>query len=104
MNEATRSACVWQTTDLESWKSSLEASSESSSTVRILHKLSQSRGQQGTGIAAAGIYAQLTTGKPLLAHRKTNVTPSATPPENLALSPVSILMATHAMPFQSPLL
>lgn len=29
------------------------------------HKLSQSRGQQGIGIAAAGMYAQLTTGKPL---------------------------------------
>lgn len=29
------------------------------------HKLSQSRGQQGMGIAAVGMYAQLTTGKPL---------------------------------------
>lgn len=29
------------------------------------HKLSQSRGQQGMGIAAAGMYGQLTTGKPL---------------------------------------
>lgn len=29
------------------------------------HKLSQSRGQQGMGISAAGMYAQLTTGKPL---------------------------------------
>jgi DNA topoisomerase-6 subunit B len=29
------------------------------------HKLSQSRGQQGLGISAAGMYAQLTTGKPL---------------------------------------
>jgi len=29
------------------------------------HKLSQSRGQQGIGISAAGMYAQLTTGKPL---------------------------------------
>jgi DNA topoisomerase-6 subunit B len=29
------------------------------------HKLSQSRGQQGMGIAAAGMYAQLTTGKSL---------------------------------------
>lgn len=29
------------------------------------HKLAQSRGQQGMGIAAAGMYAQLTTGKPL---------------------------------------
>ena len=29
------------------------------------HKLSQSRGQQGMGISAAGMYAQLTAGKPL---------------------------------------
>ncbi len=29
------------------------------------HKLSQSRGQQGIGISAAGMYGQLTTGKPL---------------------------------------
>src|SRR5512135_2921888 len=29
------------------------------------HKLSQSRGQQGMGISAAGIYGQLTVGKPL---------------------------------------
>jgi len=29
------------------------------------HKLSQSRGQQGMDISAAGLYAQLTTGKPL---------------------------------------
>jgi DNA topoisomerase-6 subunit B len=29
------------------------------------HKLAQSRGQQGMGISAAGMYAQLTTGKPL---------------------------------------
>ncbi len=29
------------------------------------HKLSQSRGQQGMGISAAGMYAQLTVGKPL---------------------------------------
>jgi len=29
------------------------------------HKLSQSRGQQGMGISAAGMYGQLTTGKPL---------------------------------------
>jgi DNA topoisomerase-6 subunit B len=29
------------------------------------HKLSQSRGQQGMGISAAGMYAQLTLGKPL---------------------------------------
>ena len=32
------------------------------------HKLSQSRGQQGMGIAAAGMYAQLTTGKPMISH------------------------------------
>ena len=30
------------------------------------HKLSQTRGQQGIGIAAAGMYGQLTTGKPML--------------------------------------
>ncbi len=29
------------------------------------HKLSQTRGQQGIGIAAAGMYGQLTTGKPV---------------------------------------
>ena len=29
------------------------------------HKLSQSRGQQGMGISAAGMYGQLTIGKPL---------------------------------------
>lgn len=29
------------------------------------HKLSQSRGQQGIGISAAGMYGQLTTGKPV---------------------------------------
>jgi DNA topoisomerase-6 subunit B len=29
------------------------------------HKLSQSRGQQGMGISAAGMYAQLTVGKPM---------------------------------------
>jgi DNA topoisomerase-6 subunit B len=29
------------------------------------HRLSQSRGQQGLGIAAAGMYGQLTTGKPM---------------------------------------
>ena len=37
------------------------------------HKLSQSRGQQGIGISAAGMYGQLTTGKPVahpLAHRQ----------------------------------
>lgn len=30
------------------------------------HKLSQTRGQQGIGISAAGMYGQLTTGKPVL--------------------------------------
>jgi DNA topoisomerase-6 subunit B len=30
------------------------------------HKLSQSRGQQGIGISAAGMYGQLTTGKPVV--------------------------------------
>ncbi|NOZ84666.1 MAG: DNA topoisomerase VI subunit B [Deltaproteobacteria bacterium] len=30
------------------------------------HRLKQSRGQQGIGISAAGMYAQLTTGKPVL--------------------------------------
>ncbi len=30
------------------------------------HRLRQSRGQQGIGISAAGLYAQLTTGKPVL--------------------------------------
>ena len=29
------------------------------------HRLSQSRGQQGIGISASGLYAQLTTGKPM---------------------------------------
>ena len=29
------------------------------------HKMSQSRGQQGIGISAAGMYGQLTTGKPV---------------------------------------
>lgn len=35
------------------------------------HKLSQSRGQQGIGIAAAGMYGQLTTGKPVLIRSRT---------------------------------
>ena len=30
------------------------------------HKLSQSRGQQGMGISAAGMYGQLTVGKPCI--------------------------------------
>jgi DNA topoisomerase-6 subunit B len=35
------------------------------------HKLSQSRGQQGIGISAAGMYGQLTTGKPMRVVSKT---------------------------------
>ena len=35
------------------------------------HKLSQSRGQQGIGISAAGMYGKLTTGKPVLIYSKT---------------------------------
>jgi DNA topoisomerase VI subunit B len=35
------------------------------------HKLSQSRGQQGIGISAAGMYGQLTTGKPVRVVSKT---------------------------------
>ncbi len=35
------------------------------------HRLRQSRGQQGIGISAAGLYAQLTTGKPVLIVSKT---------------------------------
>ncbi|MFO0665805.1 MAG: DNA topoisomerase VI subunit B [Polyangiaceae bacterium] len=35
------------------------------------HRLKQSRGQQGIGISAAGLYAQLTTGKPVLITSKT---------------------------------
>ena len=35
------------------------------------HKLSQSRGQQGIGISAAGMYGQLTTGKPVLIRSRT---------------------------------
>lgn len=36
------------------------------------HKLSQSRGQQGIGISAAVLYAQLTTGKPTIITSKTD--------------------------------
>ena len=32
------------------------------------HRLKMSRGQQGIGISAAGMYGQLTTGKPMLDH------------------------------------
>jgi DNA topoisomerase VI subunit B len=35
------------------------------------HRLKQSRGQQGIGISAAGLYGQLTTGKPMLITSKT---------------------------------
>ncbi|MBI5535679.1 MAG: DNA topoisomerase VI subunit B [Deltaproteobacteria bacterium] len=35
------------------------------------HRLKQSRGQQGIGISAAGLYAQLTTGKPIVILSKT---------------------------------
>jgi DNA topoisomerase VI subunit B len=35
------------------------------------HRLKQSRGQQGIGISAAGLYAQLTTGKPMVITSKT---------------------------------
>ncbi len=42
------------------------------------HKLSQSRGQQGMGIAAAGMYAQLTTGKPLHVKSRVQGEPTAT--------------------------
>ena len=42
------------------------------------HKLSQSRGQQGMGISAAGMYAQLTTGKSLHVISKVEGEPTAT--------------------------
>ncbi len=42
------------------------------------HKLSQSRGQQGIGISAAGMYAQLTTGKPLHVLSRVQGEPMAT--------------------------
>ena len=35
------------------------------------HRLRQSRGQQGIGISAAGMYGQLTTGKPIIVTSKT---------------------------------
>lgn len=35
------------------------------------HRLRQSRGQQGIGISAAGLYGQLTTGKPIIITSKT---------------------------------
>lgn len=42
------------------------------------HKLSQSRGQQGMGISAAGMYAQLTTGKPMHILSRVQGEPNAT--------------------------
>src|SRR5690348_17793667 len=42
------------------------------------HKLSQSRGQQGMGISAAAMYAQLTTGKPLHVRSRVGTEPTAT--------------------------
>jgi DNA topoisomerase-6 subunit B len=36
------------------------------------HRLRQSRGQQGIGISAAGMYGQLTTGKPVLIESRVN--------------------------------
>lgn len=36
------------------------------------HRLKQSRGQQGIGISAAGLYGQLTTGKPIVITSKTS--------------------------------
>src|SRR5438045_354539 len=35
------------------------------------HRLKQSRGQQGIGISAAGMYGQLTTGRPIIITSKT---------------------------------
>ncbi|MCA8952485.1 MAG: DNA topoisomerase VI subunit B, partial [Planctomycetes bacterium] len=43
------------------------------------HRLRQSRGQQGIGISAAGMYGQLTTGKPVKVRSKTG--PRAVPHE-----------------------
>jgi len=36
------------------------------------HRLKMSRGQQGIGIAAAGMYALMTTGKPMIIHTRPN--------------------------------
>src|SRR5512145_3006394 len=36
------------------------------------HSLKQSRGQQGIGISAAGMYGQLTTGKPVVVYTRTS--------------------------------
>ena len=43
-------------------------SSASCSTARKFHRLKQQRGQQGIGISAAGMYGQLTTGRPVRHH------------------------------------
>ena len=40
------------------------------------HRLKQSRGQQGIGISAAGLYGQLTTGKPVVITSKTGQGPT----------------------------
>jgi DNA topoisomerase-6 subunit B len=37
------------------------------------HRLRQSRGQQGIGISAAGMYGQLTTGKPVVIESRTSI-------------------------------
>ena len=37
------------------------------------HKLSQSRGQQGIGISAAGMYGKLTTGKPVVTSNQATI-------------------------------
>ena len=41
------------------------------------HRLRQSRGQQGIGISAAGMYGQLTTGKPVIIQSRTAIGKSA---------------------------
>ncbi|MDY0109505.1 MAG: DNA topoisomerase VI subunit B [Candidatus Krumholzibacteria bacterium] len=41
------------------------------------HSLRQSRGQQGIGISAAGMYGQLTTGKPVMVYTRTGPTKPA---------------------------
>ncbi|MDB5037654.1 MAG: topoisomerase subunit [Bacteriovoracaceae bacterium] len=42
------------------------------------HRLKMSRGQQGIGIAAAGMYGQMTTGKPMRVYSKLPKNPKAT--------------------------
>ena len=39
------------------------------------HTMKQSRGQQGIGISAAGMYGQITTGKPVVITSRTKVAP-----------------------------